>query len=253
VPILLAGHTPRSSYDHGLQQSSQVRSTSRGAEQAAIAQTNGAAPGPRPNRACRSVQCEAASREETSRGRASHQAKRHRPAPVPQSGRLKEGNMSRKVWALILGPDEADYAPETGRSTIVAEKQHAFQEADVVVLLGPDIGEITVLKVFDLPLRKSTPLRQTLGKERLEVTLQPEKEVVQPAAGESGWRRFEYVRGASNKFWEIRLEGSSYTTRWGRIGTEGSITVKGWGSPRQAEAEYDKMIASKKRKGYKEV
>ncbi|HMY58985.1 MAG TPA: WGR domain-containing protein, partial [Pseudomonadota bacterium] len=35
-------------------------------------------------------------------------------------------------------------------------------------------------------------------------------------------RRFEMVEGASSKFWQISIEGSSFTVTYGRIGTAGT-------------------------------
>lgn len=65
--------------------------------------------------------------------------------------------------------------------------------------------------------------------------------------------RYEFVEGTSSKFWEIELEGSSFTTRWGRIGTDGQEKTKDFGSPAEAKKEYDKLIASKVKSGYELV
>lgn len=65
--------------------------------------------------------------------------------------------------------------------------------------------------------------------------------------------RYEFVEGTSSKFWEIELEGSSFTTRWGRIGTDGQEKTKDYGSPAEAKKEYDKLIASKVKSGYQLV
>src|SRR6185503_3796842 len=54
-------------------------------------------------------------------------------------------------------------------------------------------------------------------------------------------------------FWEISLEGSSYTTRYGKIGTDGQTTSKNWGSPANAKREYEKIIAEKVKKGYQQI
>lgn len=68
-----------------------------------------------------------------------------------------------------------------------------------------------------------------------------------------GARRFELVEGSSSKFWEIQLEGSSFTTRYGKIGTDGQMTLKEFDSEEQAEKEYGKLVAEKTKKGYEEV
>lgn len=62
--------------------------------------------------------------------------------------------------------------------------------------------------------------------------------------------RYEYSDDKSNKFWEIELEGNSFTTRYGKIGSKGQSTAKSFGSEQEAQAAYDKAITSKTKKGY---
>ncbi len=74
------------------------------------------------------------------------------------------------------------------------------------------------------------------------------------AATNSGVRRFELVQGASSKFWEVSQNGSEFTVRFGRIGTEGqSPKPKDAGSPEKATAAIEKLIREKTGKGYAEV
>ena len=63
---------------------------------------------------------------------------------------------------------------------------------------------------------------------------------------------FEYksILGSSNKFWRIVKNGTKITTHYGRIGTLGQMTTKDYGS--KVDHEYDKLIQSKKKKGYVE-
>jgi predicted DNA-binding WGR domain protein len=65
--------------------------------------------------------------------------------------------------------------------------------------------------------------------------------------------RYEFKEGSSNKFWEITLDGSSFTTKYGRIGSDGQETVKDWDDDDKAKTEYDKLIAKKVKEGYKAV
>src|SRR5688500_10771296 len=65
--------------------------------------------------------------------------------------------------------------------------------------------------------------------------------------------RYEFSEGSSNKFWEIKLSGKSFTTTYGKIGTAGSTTLKEWSSPAEAKKEYDKLVAEKTKKGYELV
>jgi predicted DNA-binding WGR domain protein len=71
-------------------------------------------------------------------------------------------------------------------------------------------------------------------------------------SGEEGARYFEFVDGASSKFWEIKLEGTSFTTRYGKIGTDGQQSLKEYDSDAKAKAEHDKLVAEKVKKGYVE-
>jgi len=65
--------------------------------------------------------------------------------------------------------------------------------------------------------------------------------------------RFELVDGKSNKFWDIKLSGSSLVTTFGRIGSSGQKQLKELGSTAAAQKEYDKLVASKVKKGYEQV
>lgn len=69
----------------------------------------------------------------------------------------------------------------------------------------------------------------------------------------SAKRRFELVEGTSSKFWEIAVDGATYTTSYGRIGTSGQSTTKTAASPEKAQAEAEKLITEKTKKGYVEV
>lgn len=62
--------------------------------------------------------------------------------------------------------------------------------------------------------------------------------------------RYEFSEGKSNKFWTISLSGSSFTTRYGKIGSSGTTTTKDFATPAAARTAYDKLIAEKTKKGY---
>ncbi len=66
-------------------------------------------------------------------------------------------------------------------------------------------------------------------------------------------RYFEFCAGTSNKFWEVSLEGNSYTVRYGRIGTTGQSKTKEAASPAAAEAAVEKLVSQKTGKGYTEA
>lgn len=62
--------------------------------------------------------------------------------------------------------------------------------------------------------------------------------------------RYEFTKGTSSKFWQIELSGTSYTTTYGKIGTDGKSTSKDFPDEAKAKKEYEKAIGSKTKKGY---
>ena len=63
---------------------------------------------------------------------------------------------------------------------------------------------------------------------------------------------YEFIEGASSKFWEIDHTDCNVTTRWGRIGTDGQSKTKTFSDEASAQKEYDKLIDEKTAKGYVE-
>jgi predicted DNA-binding WGR domain protein len=82
-------------------------------------------------------------------------------------------------------------------------------------------------------------------------TAKPAAKSAKPAAKDTP-RYFEFVEGTSNKFWEIKLDGTSVRTRYGKIGTGGQQTLKDFDSADKANKEYDKLVNEKTKKGYEE-
>jgi len=66
-------------------------------------------------------------------------------------------------------------------------------------------------------------------------------------------RYLEYRDDKSEKFWEINVGGSSHTVRFGKVGAKGQSKTKEFDSAEEAQKSADKLIASKKKKGYAEV
>ncbi|MBU8898676.1 DUF4132 domain-containing protein [Corallococcus sp. M34] len=62
--------------------------------------------------------------------------------------------------------------------------------------------------------------------------------------------RYEFTEGTSQKFWEITLQGASFTVRFGRQGTQGQTQEKSFASEDKARTEHDKLVAEKVKKGY---
>ncbi|MGB1295935.1 MAG: WGR domain-containing protein [Flavobacteriales bacterium] len=60
----------------------------------------------------------------------------------------------------------------------------------------------------------------------------------------------EYKNDKSQKFWEITIETNTFTTRYGKIGSEGQSKTKKFDTEEKAKKEAEKLIAQKKKKGY---
>lgn len=63
----------------------------------------------------------------------------------------------------------------------------------------------------------------------------------------------ELSNGASHKFYEVTVDGDSFTVRFGRIGTHGTTKTMRCSSREVAQAEAEHKIATKRQKGYVEV
>jgi uncharacterized protein (TIGR02996 family) len=66
-------------------------------------------------------------------------------------------------------------------------------------------------------------------------------------------RTFEYTDDTSNKFWHIEVVGTYYQVRFGKIGSKGQTQRKTFATHEAAQAEADKLIKEKLKKGYAET
>jgi len=66
-------------------------------------------------------------------------------------------------------------------------------------------------------------------------------------------RRLEYVAGSSSKFWEVTVEATCVTVRYGRIGTRGRTQTKLFADAAAAFRDAQRQLRAKLAKGYREV
>lgn len=66
-------------------------------------------------------------------------------------------------------------------------------------------------------------------------------------------RRLVFIGGNSRKFWEIAVDGSAFTVRFGRIGTAGQAQNKTFPTAEDARRAADELTAEKLKKGYQEA
>ncbi len=65
-------------------------------------------------------------------------------------------------------------------------------------------------------------------------------------------RRFEFVAGSSAKFYEVEVQNSEVTVRYGRIGTNGQSQTKSFADNAAALHHAEKLVREKLEKGYVE-
>ena len=54
----------------------------------------------------------------------------------------------------------------------------------------------------------------------------------------------------ANKFWQMEVNGASFTVSWGKVGTAGQVKIKEFESEEECLREASKLIRSKIKKGY---
>ena len=66
-------------------------------------------------------------------------------------------------------------------------------------------------------------------------------------------RTFQFSDATSHKFWNIEVQGKSFTVTYGKIGTPGQTLTKSFPTAGIAQAEAEKLIKEKTKKGYSET
>src|SRR5262245_53288743 len=66
-------------------------------------------------------------------------------------------------------------------------------------------------------------------------------------------RQFRFSDARSHKFWDIDVQGPSFTVTFGRVGAKGQTQTRTFADPAAAQKEADKLVRAKLAKGYVEV
>src|SRR5262249_39698677 len=66
-------------------------------------------------------------------------------------------------------------------------------------------------------------------------------------------RSFQLSDATSHKFWSIDVQGAKHVIRFGKIGSAGQTQEKTFPTPELAQAEAEKLIREKTKKGYVET
>lgn len=71
-----------------------------------------------------------------------------------------------------------------------------------------------------------------------------------PVVAPSQLKNYAFIEGGSNKFWSVGTAGNLMITHYGKLGTEGQVTVKAFADANAAEAASIKLAGQKTAKGY---
>ena len=148
-------------------------------------------------------------------------------------------------FALVLTKDWY-HTPDDVLARI--EKLLQGQEAEDEVTLDSDEPEEIPAPVASPPAVIVTPPPSLPS----QLASTPKIEASPSNSNETSTRRFEFVGGSSQKFWEISVAGNSFTVRFGRIGTAGQSQTKSFADEAKANREAENLIAEKVKKGYVE-
>jgi superfamily I DNA and/or RNA helicase/predicted DNA-binding WGR domain protein len=110
-----------------------------------------------------------------------------------------------------------------------------------------------VLRTVDAALRgeQLTDEVEMLGPPATQGTTEPSSSEL-PTTSPADRRYFECVEAGSKKFWEITVDGSQHTVRFGRIGSQGQSRTKAFPDGAAARRDADRLIREKLVKGYTE-
>ncbi|MFO0841102.1 MAG: DNA ligase [Gemmataceae bacterium] len=150
------------------------------------------------------------------------------------------------LFSLGTGFSDAERANPPGLGAVVTFRYQELSDGGVprfpsFVRVRADADITRVVEVSDAAVRRRKA-------EEKQATPVPAK----PASPSGGKRHFEFVEGKSSKFWEVWVTGARLSTRYGRIGAEGTTTVKDYPDEAAAVKAMDKVVAEKTGKGYEE-
>jgi len=134
-------------------------------------------------------------------------------------------------------------------STAAAQKLH---DKLVKEKTGKGYGEKASGAVAGPPNERVTAPMEPLPKPKAAALPPPPKQEEAPRP-DDGFRRWENTEDGAAKFWEIKVEDSAHTVRFGKLGTAGQEKTKDFDSESEAENDADALIAEKSKKGYHPV
>jgi DNA ligase-1 len=169
------------------------------------------------------------------------------------------GRHKGRLGALVVEtPDGRSFSIGTGFSDAQRESPppigsvvtYRYQElSDRGIPRFPSFVRVCVEAASSTPAREgAAEAARSRGGRRAPRSVRP------AAGGQAGAavRRFEFVEGGSAKFWEVWVDGTAMSVRFGRLGSEGQTRTKSFADASAAHREAERLIAEKIGKGYVE-
>ncbi len=139
----------------------------------------------------------------------------------------------------------------------VLAKLHQMLEGSFIVepVLVEDLVELITEEQKDVaPSIDALIAELNAVEETQEITSEKEVEeapILSP--GKLTFERLEFSEGASNKYWQVGVDGTNVHVQYGRIGNNPQTSFKTFETEQKALAEKEKMMAKKVAKGYVKV
>ena len=170
------------------------------------------------------------------------------------------GKHKGRLGALIVQlPDGVQFNVGTGFSDAEREAPPAigavitfrYQELsnDGVPRFPSYVGER-----LDVELPKPKPKAKVKAPEPVVVEADEDEDVADEEVADTKPAvdfKVRLVHDEENKFWEIEVRGSTYYTRFGKLGSPGQTRVTDMGSASAAKTDADKRAMQKRREGYR--
>ncbi len=163
---------------------------------------------------------------------------------------LKDGS-SNKFWQIDVDGDSftTTYGKigSAGQSKTksFATQAESTQKSESLIAQKTKKGYKLVAK----PATKRVVAKKAGAQKPVKAKSAPKK--VEEEASEGPWQRYVYNDGESKKFWEVTFDDSSFSVRYGRLGTDGRIKKKEANDANQARGLAMKAAAAKVKGGYK--
>lgn len=176
-------------------------------------------------------------------------------AALRMRGRLTDADVGASEFRVDLGLRNAE-EPGYALGILVDDEPH-YRNADALErdVLRPSllrhfgwrVARCFAKNWFDSPAGVLAELEG--GPTSKSSTAEATPVETEPVAS-AATRYFELVEGASNKFWQIEVNGKTHTVRFGRIGAAGQSKTKSFADADGAQRDAERLVREKLGKGY---